>query len=415
MKHPHLGNTSCGFVWSGVSTDTMGRLRPCCTINSPLTDDTGEPYRIDRVGDFERFWKSSTMQEIRKAGLENKWHKLCFKCQEQEEGGSSSQRMIYNYLLPKNIDTIPKIKVFNLLLSNKCNMKCRMCSPKNSHLIGRESKTHGLESLWGNDVWGKDQTSTYSEPVSIDDDAIVELVEAYHESLEEIQFAGGEPFLSDTQYMILKKLVDLGVSNKIKISYNTNGTIPMEQYYDLWKKFKTVSLSVSLDAADELANYIRYPTNWGNINRVMRSLNSFSSETVHVKVHCLVQALNVLRLDDFMTWLYQYENISRVPSFSALVLPKHHHIRNIPLTLRKESATKLKNFMLNNSFDNDKKRIACSYQWQIDRMKRIIHFIENEPDADSTDDFIKFNKALDKVRGLDLFTILPELNGYYKI
>lgn len=406
---PKFSNTACGFVWSGVSTDTMGRLRPCCTINSPLTDSAGEPYRIDRIGDFERFWNSSTMQEIRKAGLENRWHKLCFKCQEQEEAGSSSQRMIYNYLLPKNIDAIPKIRVFNLLLSNKCNMKCRMCGPKNSHLIGRESQTYGLSKLWGNDVWGNDQTSTYSNPVAIDDDAMVELIEAYHDTIEELHFAGGEPFLSDTQHIILKKLIELGVSDKITIAYNTNGTIPMDSYYQLWTKFKKVLITISLEAIGDLANYIRYPTNWNNIEKIMSTLDKVSINKIEVKVDCLVQALNVLRIDELIGWLQQYKNICPIPSFRTLVFPKHQHLRNIPQELRILSAEKIENKLAKYS-----ENTSWSIKLFLDRAKMVIHHIKTESDIIDAGEFVRFNKALDKVRKTDLFVVLPELIPYFK-
>jgi len=403
-----FGNTACGFVWSGVSTDTMGRLRPCCTINSPLTDSVGEPYKIDRIGDFERFWKSSIMQEIRQAGLENKWHKLCFKCQEQEEAGSSSQRMIYNYLLPKEINNIPKVRVFNLLLSNKCNMKCRMCSPKNSHLIGRESQAHDLSELWGNDVWGNDQTITYNNPVSIDDNAMIELIDAYHDTIEEIQFAGGEPFLSDTQHKILKKLIELGVSEKITITYNTNGTIPMEPYYDMWSKFKKVTIAISLEAIGDLANYIRYPTNWNNIERIMKSLDAISNDIIQVKIDCLVQALNVLQIHNLIEWLGQYKNICPLPNFRTLVSPKHLHLRNIPQELRIISAEKIEN-TLSKISNHD-----WLVQFYIDRTKKVIHHIKTEPDVKDISQFIKFNKTLDGIRKTNLFDVLPELKPYVK-
>lgn len=406
---PKFSNTACGFVWSGVSTDTMGRLRPCCTINSPLTDSAGEPYRIDRIGDFERFWNSSIMQEIRKAGLENKWHKLCFKCQEQEEAGSSSQRMIYNYLLP-NDDMVPKIKVFNLLLSNKCNMKCRMCGPKNSHLIGRESQTHGLSKLWGNDVWGNDQTSTYSNPVTIDDNAIIELIEAYYDTIEEIQFAGGEPFLSDTQHMILKKLIELGISSKITITYNTNGTIPLDNYYPLWTKFKRVSIAVSLEGVGELANYIRYPTNWNNIERVMKTIDDMGTSTIKTKVNCLVQALNVLRIDELIEWTSQFKTICPIPIFSTLVLPKYQHLRNIPQKLRILSVEKIENALSK----IDKTRDDWPMTFLLDRARRVIYHIKTEPDVVDISEFIKFNTTLDRVRKTDLFIVLPELNSIVK-
>lgn len=418
MVNNVTSKTACGAVWGSISTDTMGRLRPCCTINSTtLTDSKGEPYKIDKVGDLERFWYSDVMKDIRKAGMENIWHPLCFKCQQQEKGGSFSQRELYKNLLPKSLTSnsaIPNIRMLNLLLSNKCNMKCRMCSPKNSHLIGRESKAHGLQHIWGNDVWGNDQTLMYNNPVSIDDEAMIELVEAYHSTIEEIQFAGGEPFLSDTQFLVLKKLVDLGVSEKITVTYNTNGTIPLDQYYDLWSKFKKVSISVSLEAIGDLANYIRYPTNWNTITRVMTSLNSASTEIIQVKVNCLVQALNVLRIHELIEWMYQFDNIMRIPSFSTLVLPEHQHLRNIPLELRKQSAQKIKEIMKNNTFANDRGQIVWSYDWYKDRMLRVLYYIENEPEATDKSEFIKFNSTLDKVRKLDLFAVLPELKPFIK-
>lgn len=407
-------NTICGAVWGSVSTDTMGRLRPCCTINYPLKDSNGEPYRIDKIGDVERFWSSPAMKDIRKAGIENRWHELCFRCEQLEKGGSFSQRQLYTHLLPKeDITANPasNIKMLNLLLSNKCNMKCRMCSPKNSHLIGKESTTHNLQHLWGNDVWGNDQTSTYNTPVSIDNDAMLSLLEAYSHSLNEIQFAGGEPFLSDTQYLILEKLIALGVSKNITITYNTNGTIPMDSYFDMWSNFKKVSISVSLDAHGDLANYIRYPTNWGNVNKVMKSLDTINDGIVFVKVNCLVQALNVLRLDDLMRWLDQFNNICRIPSFSTLVLPKHQHLRNIPLVLRQESARKLTERLQN--INTTRGEVKWPYGWYRDRMRKTINYLGSEPDAIDTLPFIKFNKELDKVRRLDMFTVLPELKGYY--
>ena len=413
-----ISNTICGAAWGSVSTDTMGRLRPCCTINSTtLTDSKGEPYKIDKVGDLERFWYSNTLKEIRQAGIEGKWHKLCFRCKELEEGGSFSQRMIYENLLPKTVNSVPNIKMINLFLSNKCNMKCRMCSPKNSHLLGRESKKHGLSDLWKNDVWGSDQTSTYSEPISINDEALIELIESYHDTLNEIQFVGGEPFLSNTQHLILKKFIDLGVSDKITITYNTNGTIPMDEYFDMWSKFKKISISVSLDATEDLANYIRYPTDWNNIQKVMSSLDKVCTNIINVKVNCLVQALNVLRLDKLVDWMDQFDNICKIPSFTTLVLPRQQHLRNIPQELRIQAAKKLEKQISDLMVSQkDNVQLSMTDLWTlggaIERMKKVVHNIATEPDANDNSEFFKFNRTLDKVRNTDLFTILPELIPY---
>lgn len=411
------GKTACGFVWSGISTDTMGRLRPCCRIDHPITDQDGNPYHIDRPGDLERFWVSPTMNEIRKAGIEGKWHELCAGCQKQEENGGSSQRMVYDYLFNDNNLNLsrPQFKILNLLLTNKCNMKCRMCRPKNSHLLGREAKKYKLLDLWGDDVWGDDQVENYSNPVSLDDNAVVNLIDAYHESMQEIQFAGGEPFLSDTHILILKKLVDLGVSSNITITYNTNGTIPMDSYFDIWSKFKRVSVSISIDATEELANYIRYPTNWATVNRNMKALDDASSNVIRAKVNTMVQALSVLRLDDICEWLESFEHICKIPTLKILILPDHQHIKHIPLILRKESARKLENRLENY------KKIKPSFKfpnqnWYINMkyMQHVIEYIKNEPDINDSTEFLKFNLTLDRVRKLDLFTVLSELIPYFK-
>ena len=64
-----ISNTVCGAAWGSLSTDTMGRMRPCCIINHPILDENGEPYRIDKIGDFERFWYSNTLKEIQETQL----------------------------------------------------------------------------------------------------------------------------------------------------------------------------------------------------------------------------------------------------------------------------------------------------------------------------------------------------------
>ena len=50
----------------------------------------------------------------------------------------------------------------------------------------------------------------------------------------------------------------------------------------------------------------------------------------------------------------------------------------------------------------------------IERMKKVVHNIATEPDANDNSEFFKFNRTLDKVRNTDLFTILPELRPYVK-
>lgn len=413
--NPKFGKTACGYVWAGVATDTMGRLRPCCRIDHPIVDNSGNPYRIDHPGDLERFWVSPIMNEIRQAGMEGRWHKLCTGCEKQEKNGGSSQRMVYDYLLQDNDLTRPQFKILNLLLNNKCNMKCRMCRPKNSHLLGREAKKYKLLDLWGDDVWGDNQVEYYSDPVSIDNDVLIDIIDAYHDTIEEIQFSGGEALLSESQILILKKLIELGVSNKIKIICNTNGSIPMDSYFDVWSKFKKVTICVSIDATDQLGNYIRYPTNWDLINRNMKALNDVSSNVIKAKINTMVQALNVLKLDDICEWLMSFNHICQIPTFKALILPDHQHIKHIPISLRKESAEKLKTRLQGymQIRDSNKHDLTPDWYFNLRNMRHIINYIKDEPDASDSSEFIKFNLTLDRVRKLDLFTVLPELKPYY--
>jgi hypothetical protein len=44
-------------------------------------------------------------------------------------------------------------------------------------------------------------------------------------------------------------------------------------------------------------------------------------------------------------------------------------------------------------------------------MIKTIYYLENEPTVADASPFIKFNTELDKIRKLDLFTVLPELKG----
>ena len=58
-------------------------------------------------------------------------------------------------------------------------------------------------------------------------------VPQYIPNLEEIYFAGGEPFIQEGHYKMLNLLIDSGYAKNIHISYNTNLSYSKFKKYDL--------------------------------------------------------------------------------------------------------------------------------------------------------------------------------------
>ena len=85
-------------------------------------------------------------------------------------------------------------------------------------------------------------------------------------TVEHMDFTGGEPFMIEQHFDLLRHAVESGYAKNISIHYNTNGTIrPPKEIFDLWKEFKHCEVMFSIDGIFKKFEYIRSGAVWDEV------------------------------------------------------------------------------------------------------------------------------------------------------
>lgn len=81
-------------------------------------------------------------------------------------------------------------------------------------------------------------------------------------TVEEIEFAGGEPLMDPIHYRVLASIPN---PENVTLKYSTNLSIMKmgkHNVIDLWKKFKSIKLTISIDGHKDLNAKIRRGADW---------------------------------------------------------------------------------------------------------------------------------------------------------
>jgi sulfatase maturation enzyme AslB (radical SAM superfamily) len=121
-----------------------------------------------------------------------------------------------------------------------------------------------------------------------------------------ISFRGGEPFLSKTNFYILKKLIEIGNTDCF-ITFQTNGSIvPTSQQLEILSHFKNVNISLSLDGTGPVFEYLRYPLKWADIEN---TIDWYRKRNFDTSVAYTLSNLNVLYHAQTTAW-FEKQNLN---------------------------------------------------------------------------------------------------------
>ena len=348
----------CFIPFMHRRVDTQAQNRPCCS------------WRW-KDGDYDlQKWDGKDYQNIRKSLLNNpEWLPECGDCKNREESGAESLRQAYNLIYEElgrpqlnfvNGTNLQTPISYDLGFNNLCNLSCRMCGPKFSLQIQKEAKKH--PALWPHwpDVH-KDYSSKYDLDIILDN----------VESVNEFKFLGGEPTLQPETQTILKRLVEVGHTNFIKIFITTNGTNANHYFFNLLTQFKKVDIQFSIDAYGAGHEYIRGPASnfkkiWENVNKI--SELNWAGE-VNFEINQTVQVFNIF---DF--WRLRQEVSHKFKSFKfrnfIVYTPEFHSPSYIPDKWK----DKAKKIAINEGVFEDEKHIfneIYKYDYKPDAMKAL--------------------------------------------
>jgi MoaA/NifB/PqqE/SkfB family radical SAM enzyme len=273
-----------------------------------------------------------------------------------------------------------------------------MCRPidsskwvKHANILKEELKTdvrwdckHKVESYSTNNFeWYKDKQFLKDFYASADD-------------IQHIIFGGGEPLYIKEHKEILKQLVKQGASKHIDLRYHTNGTIYDKEVVELWTHFNYVDVMISIDGAEYVNNYIRWPADWDSIEQNLHLYDN-TPANIDIKILCTVQALNIYYLPEFADWLLRqdYKKISKprldgIFHTGILHFPPYLSAKVLSKRAKNKVAEKLHRYCDANT-DNP----------SIQRLRKMIDFMNSEDASHLLPQTLEYLDKLDQLRSMD--------------
>ena len=416
-------NLYCALAFNSISFGPHGGNRPCCAVDTYFWKETSHTFP-DYKNDVVKWFNNSDIVKLRQDLLDGKWNPICNLCKIREDVGQASTRQIFNNTLrdieAKNqnwfmdtsytVDTaevndLSKIFLLDVTVGNKCNSACIMCNASASSLWAKEQEEingyvyKGLNLNW------------FSEEV------IPGLVDNMP-NLKAIQFAGGEPTISEPHFFLLRRLIEQGRSKDITLGYVTNLTGVKQELLDLWDKFSTKHITVSIDGVDKVNEYQRYPFSWDKVVYQLEKIKKMSAEKkdYHIGLSHTITSLNLLTFIDMVKW---WENqvsqgcgiLTSLPHVQCVTNPDHLDPIYMPKKMKQDGLLMLD--QLEEYCDTN--NILEKYKPAIDNIRTnvLLKEVDDEKQINMWEKMKSFIIQLDKYRNRNIFDYLPHMKEYW--
>lgn len=342
----------------------------------------------------EQYLKSEWLLNLKQEFIDGKVPTVCNGCKTREDLGLRSTRDAFwrvHKLYDGDISVYTterktEPRRFEIRLSNLCNFKCRMCQEDSSSEIVKENKKFHIPIAYK--LHEGNENGVYNSP----EENLEEIKNiCLNESLELVNFAGGEPLLIKGFYEIMDFMIDNRLNETITLELFTNCSVYNPEFINRMLKFKNVNFVMSIDGVGKTAEYQRHGTDW---NVVKSNILKFNSMPVNASFNTAISGYVVLdasRLATFLMELYQQNNNIFTRCYSVAVGNDCHwqymakHLRNkaiIEIDKAIEILTATNFARLVGEFEN---------------IKKVLQTIN--PDPISTNRFNIFTRKLDMMRG----------------
>jgi sulfatase maturation enzyme AslB (radical SAM superfamily) len=334
------------------------------------------------------FSRSEFVNDVQTHLLNNQVHNNCQNCYELEQQGFDSTRLeaIRDYPLITKERAENKVEYLDLRYNNLCNFSCRTCEPAFSSSIVKELEHQPALRKW---YVTSQKTNQY--------DKIVDDLNIMLPTVKKINFTGGEPLLIKENLIILNKLEELSLFD-CEILITTNASVINPKWLEILKKFNRVHWTISIDATESWAEYIRYGTIWSTVDENIKTILSLGHS---VAFNTTLSAYSVLAIDQTVQYFLNLKKDVSTPFehwFHVCVWPKHLH----PSVLKNEFAQTARKkltyaIQLLNTTDSNPLH-------SVETLKNLIITLNTSSDK-LTDDFYKFTQQLDAIRGQSIATV----------
>jgi molybdenum cofactor biosynthesis enzyme MoaA len=406
-------DTFCMAPWIEAHFSVQKNILPCCIYNMDYSFGN-----LNNSDDVVEIYNSDIAKEVRKSLFNGIKHEACKSCWLSEEiSTNDSYRINHNKMYKRFINeslentnedfSLKKVTLrrLDIRFDNKCNLKCRICTAEYSTSwysdnkeIQKRTKHLGHIDLSGN---------IYKQTVS---ENVYSFILSQLTNVDEIFFAGGEPLIQDKHYEILNKLIDLGISKNVAITYNTNFTKLKYRDYDvldIWKNFRVVNVCASLDDSHERGEFQRKNMVWEDVINNVKLLKEKGTPNISFSIIPTLSSLNVYNLPNFHKEWIELGYITYNDFFVNILWgPDWYDVKNLPNKNKKE-VIKIYQDYINYLQEIENSEVS------VEEFKKCISYIKKEGHTEKMEAFENFNKTLDELRNENLLKVLPEYKNLY--
>lgn len=391
-------NAFCYAPFINLHINSLGDVNPCC-INGYTSFGNINENSIDEIleGDKIKKFKSDMMSGIVHTG--------CSSCINAEKNGMHSYRQYFDDIVKDEniiVDLEDKNDIYyiDLRISNKCNLRCRMCVPQSSILMAHDMKKIGF-NVSDNEL--------VNEPAKEFENLIAELGPKLN-NLKIVYLAGGEPSIMDEQYKFIDYLIENDLAKNVKLYCTSNINLRTlnyanRNYVDLIKNFKQVYFTVSIDGIYEKGEYIRKNLNyeiWKENFKYLIEEQKNSNGKFRVNTYSTIGMYNLLHVFDMIEEILSLNGDAPDDiSLNPLSTPIFYNSSVLPQNLKNIFSDKLDEFA--------KKYSDIKYKNLINNLFSLKSHTFSNDDTNLLPNFFDFNEKLDVLRNEDFFAIFPEL------
>ena len=305
--------------WISIETSPIGTARPCCLAKDEITyfDEQGIEQKFNlKEQTLEEIYHSEYMQALRADFLAGNKPETCQRCWDEEAAGRTSKRMNSRIRLKEYYNNVDfynlnpdQLWFIDLKLGNICNLKCRICGSWSSSKWAKEEIDCTKNEYVKADTlrfFNKEEQLAYK---FLRDGAWPRETTVFWDNLRTLlpnikyfEFTGGEPFLIEQHFELLRYAVETGDSNHIEIHYNTNGTVFPEQA-ELWSNFKHVEIAFSIDNVGKRFEYERYGADWSEVQANIKRFTDMRSSKISTQLCTTMNIQNVYYLPELCDWI----------------------------------------------------------------------------------------------------------------
>ena len=389
----------CILPWISIESSPIGTARPCCLAKDEITyvDEVGVEHKYNlNTHTLEEIYHSRYMQILRRDFLYGHKPATCKRCWDEEAAGRVSKRMNSKIRLKEYVNKIDfnnldpdQLWFIDLKLGNICNLKCRICGSWSSSKWAKEEidyvpelanrKEHLAYKFLQDGAWPRENPQFW------------ENLKTLLPNIKYFEFTGGEPFLIEQHFELLRYAVETGDSQHIEIHYNTNGTVFPEQA-ELWSNFKHVEIAFSIDNVGARFEYERYGANWEEVQENIAKFTAMRSSKISTQLCTTMNIQNVYYLPELCEWI-STQTFDHV-YFNMLHDPWHMCISRLTIAAKELVIDRLTKHEF-----NPKHRAE---------VLRIVQFIKNGSGSDGKE-FLDKMQTTDKYREQSFLDTHPEI------